>query len=101
MKKLVLTLSFLSFIIAAKAQSTDTAAGNNEKKVFVHIDKAPGYPSGTETFYKFLMKNLRYPAAARQNNTQGRVIVTMVVEKDGSLSDVKVSRGIGDGCDEE
>jgi protein TonB len=61
----------------------------------------PEYPGGSSEYYKFLEKNLRYPATARRNNTRGRVIVTMVVEKDGTLSQVKVVRGIGDGCDEE
>ena len=48
-----------------------------------------------------MSKTIRYPAVARENNVQGRVILTFVVERDGSLTDIKVSRGIGDGCDEE
>jgi protein TonB len=48
-----------------------------------------------------LQKNIRYPAIARENSTQGKVIISFVCEKDGSLTDVKVARGIGDGCDEE
>jgi len=54
-----------------------------------------------DAFARYLSKNIRYPAVARENNTQGRVIVSFVCEKDGSLTDVKVARGIGDGCDEE
>ncbi|MEO6632074.1 MAG: energy transducer TonB [Mucilaginibacter sp.] len=51
--------------------------------------------------YKFLGRTVRYPATARENNTQGSVRVSFVVEKDGALTDIKVTRGIGDGCDEE
>ncbi len=58
-------------------------------------------PSFNGDYGKFLQKNLRYPPIARENNIQGRVIVNFVVEKDGSLTDVKVVRGIGGGCDEE
>jgi len=100
MKKIILTFSLLLFIIGAKAQLTDSARNSNDM-VFTSVEHQPEYPGGISQFYKFLVKNLRYPAAARENNTQGRVIVTIVVEKDGSLSQVKVVRGIGDGCDEE
>jgi protein TonB len=49
----------------------------------------------------YLQKNMKYPPVARENNITGRVIVSFVVEKNGDLSDVKVLRGIGGGCDEE
>lgn len=68
---------------------------------FRPIDETPEFPGGIETFMKFLAKNIHYPPQARQNNTQGRVIVSFVVNKNGSLSDIKIARGIGDGCDEE
>ena len=50
---------------------------------------------------KYLSENIKYPEMAKQKNTQGKVLVTFVVEKNGSISDVKVAKGIGDGCDEE
>ena len=50
--------------------------------------------------FKYLSKNLEYPTMASENGIQGRVIVGFVVGKDGSISDVKVLRGIGGGCDE-
>lgn len=69
--------------------------------VFTSVEQVPEFSGGLEAFGKFLMTNIRYPKAARDNNVQGRVIVTFVVEKDGSLSNMKVVRGIGSGCDEE
>lgn len=65
------------------------------------VEVVPSYPGGIEAFFRFIGKNLKYPRSARENGTQGKVIVTFVVETDGQLSDVKVLRGIGDGCDEE
>ncbi|HZY38532.1 MAG TPA: energy transducer TonB [Mucilaginibacter sp.] len=100
MKKTLLTLIPLLFLLTAKAQLTDSARNSNDM-VFTSVEHIPEFPGGISQFNKFLVKNLRYPAAARENNTEGRVIVTMVVEKDGSLSQVKVVRGIGDGCDDE
>ena len=49
----------------------------------------------------FLGKNIKYPALAKESGIQGRVFINFVVEIDGSITDVKVLRGIGGGCDEE
>lgn len=87
----------------------DEPVGNSDAKVteedpnkiFTSVEQVPAFPGGIEKFYAYLQKNMRYPAIARENNTQGRVIVQFVCERDGSLTDIKVVRGIGDGCDEE
>jgi len=73
----------------------------NDDEVFSNVEVLPGFPGGLSAFGKFLAANLRYPAYARENNIQGRVFLSFVVEKDGSLSAIKVARGIGGGCDEE
>lgn len=70
-------------------------------KIFTAVEQEPLFPGGMEAFYKFLSKNIRYPAVARENNTQGRAIVQFVCEKDGSLTDVKCVRDPGDGCGDE
>jgi protein TonB len=54
-----------------------------------------------EDFYKYVSKNIEYPKQARRMGIEGKVFVQFVVDKDGSLSDVKVIKGIGAGCDEE
>jgi TonB family protein len=73
----------------------------NEEPVFTNVEVLPGFTGGLDAFGKFLAANLRYPAIARENNIQGRVFLSFVVEKDGGLSNIKVARGIGGGCDEE
>jgi len=94
----------------AKADVTiDEPVGTSDKKVteddpnkiFTAVEQNPEFPGGLDAFYKYLGKTIRYPAVARENNTQGRVVVQFVCERDGSLTDIKVVRGIGDGCDEE
>jgi len=70
-------------------------------KIFTSVENQPDFPGGIEKFYAYLGKSINFPAIAKENGTQGRVIVQFVVEKDGSLTDIKVLRGIGDGCDEE
>ena len=70
-------------------------------KIFTAVEKDPAFKGGIENFYAYLRKNVRYPAVAKENNVQGKVFLTFVVEKDGSLTDIKVVRGIGSGCDDE
>jgi protein TonB len=50
---------------------------------------------------KFLQDNIKYPQMARESGIQGTVYVTFVVERNGNVTDVKILRGIGGGCDEE
>lgn len=75
----------------------------NEDKVydFVSIEKQPSFPGGMQNFYEYLKKAVRYPAEAQKNNIQGKVFLSFVVEKDGSLTDIKVERKLGGGTDEE
>ena len=54
----------------------------------------PKYPGGLAECMKFLSKNIRYPKKARENGTQGRVVVQFVVDKDGSIDDIKIVKGV-------
>jgi TonB family protein len=81
-------------------RATDTLNKDNSQ-VFAAVEQAPSFPGGFDAFYKFLARNTVYPAAMRANNIQGKVIVTFVVEKDGSLSNVRALRGPGYGANEE
>lgn len=65
------------------------------------VEAAPEFPGGQKAFAKFLGSNIKYPVAARENSVQGKVYIGFIVEKDGSLSDLKIIKGIGSGCDEE
>ena len=70
-------------------------------QIFTNVEVLPTFPGGLEQFGKFLSKNLRYPNLARENNIGGRVTVSFVIETNGELTNLKVLRGIGAGCDEE
>ncbi len=72
-----------------------------ETEVFTIVEEMPSYPGGDGKMYEYLGKNIKYPQIARESGIQGRVFVNFVVEPDGSVSNVKVLRGIGGGCDEE
>jgi len=75
----------------------------NKKKAIIYtvVEEQPGFPGGENARIKFLQGNIRYPEQAKDLGIQGRVFITFVVEVDGSISEVRVVRGIGGGCDEE
>jgi TonB family protein len=65
------------------------------------VESAPEFNGGQSALARFLGSNLRYPARARETKTQGKVYIGFIVEKNGTLTDFKVIKGIGNGCDEE
>lgn len=71
------------------------------EEVFVIVETRPEPVGGMQAFYDYLNANLKYPAEARQMRISGRVYVQFIVEKDGSISNIEVVKGIGGGCDEE
>lgn len=72
-----------------------------EQEIFTVVESMPSFPGGDAARMKFLQDNIKYPQMARESGIQGTVYVTFVVETDGSVTDVRVLRGIGGGCDEE
>jgi TonB family protein len=80
-------------------QKATSAPENGE--ILEFAEQMPEFPGGEEGLFAHIQKNLKYPKKAVDANTQGRVIINFVVNDDGSITDVKLARGIGYGCDEE
>ena len=96
---------FASLSVLAILMMANTTVMAQEKKVDNNVyntsEVMPKYPGVIQAMMRFIGENVRYPQEAIDNGIQGRVLVSFVVEKDGSVSDVKVLKGIGSGCDEE
>ena len=73
----------------------------NEVLDVIGVDSYPEFPGGMAAWAKFIQKNLRYPYPAQDAGVQGKVFLSFVVEKDGTITDVKIVKGIGYGCDDE
>lgn len=84
----------------AKGIETSTPTGN-EINDLPGVDEYPEFEGGMKGWAKYIQRNLRYPYAAQELNTQGKVFISFVVEKDGSITNVTLVKGIGSGCDEE
>ncbi len=72
-----------------------------EEEIFVAVEQQAEFPGGQGALMKWLGNNIRYPEAAAQNDIQGRVIVKFVVEKDGSIGDAVIVKGVDKDLDRE
>ena len=70
-------------------------------QIFTVVENDPEFPGGMEALYKYLRDNIKYPQLARDNNITGKVYVTFVVERDGSIANPRVLKDIGGGCGAE
>jgi protein TonB len=103
-KKYLSPLIFISLVLSsvdAFAQTAKEVSDSSTSKVFSSVNVVPEFPGGLNSLGQFLAHFMRYPTKAREGNVQGRVIITFVVERDGTLTNFKITRGIGSGCDEE
>ena len=86
---------------SSKAANKTVVFQQKDTRVFTVVEKEPEYPGGVSKFYSFLQQNIKYPAAMREKKVQGKVFIGFIVEKDGSLSNLKVLREPGYGSGKE
>jgi len=72
-----------------------------EDEVFIVVEKDAEFFGGYQELLKYLAQSIKYPQQARETGTSGQVMLTFVVEKDGSITDIKILRDIGSGCGSE
>ena len=118
MKKLFLTCGLALLLLAActsesKKDNADTTSSSiakppplspEEETVvdFTSVEKPPQYPGGYSAFYKFIGDNLKYPETAIENKVEGSVMASFIIEKDGTLTNIKIDKKkLGSGTDEE
>jgi len=81
--------------------SNDTVASDTSRKTFVNVDESPEFDNGLTSFSAFLGRNIYYPETEQENNIQGKVLTTFIVEKDGTLSHIHISSTPSVGLAEE
>ena len=72
-----------------------------ENKVFEVVEQMPSFPGGMAALMAYLQKSIKYPPVAEENGIQGRVVCTFVVERDGSVTDVRVAKSVDPSLDKE
>jgi protein TonB len=96
MKKL-----FLIMLLAFVSVNTYSQSDDADNDVYNMVDQSAKFQDGYNSIIKFVQENIKFPAEAQENNVHGKLMVSVVVEKDGSLSDIKIKKGLGYGLDEE
>ncbi len=85
-----------------KTQKPAKVTSNPDKNgIYTVVEVPPSFPGGEKARVQYMLDNLKYPEGAKSKGIQGTVFVAYIVRADGSISDAKVLRGIGGGCDEE
>jgi len=84
-----------------KKEIDATSYASEQREVFTIVEEQPSYQGGLDALYRSITSEVRYPLTARLDGIEGRVDVQFVIERDGSLLDIKTVSGIGGGCDQE
>lgn len=92
---------FILIQISSFAQSNINKNIVNADSIYSEVEVMPTYPGGNDAVNKFLSANLKYPEIAAKSNIQGEVKVEFIVDKQGNITNPKITKSLGSGCDEE
>ncbi|MPM05944.1 hypothetical protein SDC9_52239 [bioreactor metagenome] len=105
MNKLLNPLSLFALLVMVFAFSLNVNAqekkSDNSDVVFTVVENEAEFPGGIEAMNRFMAENIKYPTLAKQKNIEGKVIISFIVEKNGTLSDIRTIKDIGEGCGDE
>jgi TonB family C-terminal domain len=86
---------------ASVSRSAEPVAEEQSAQPLSFVEQMPEFPGGIEAMTKFISEHLKYPSTAAEMGISGKVILQFLVKKNGKITDIKVVRSIGGGCDEE
>lgn len=98
---LAIFLMLCLFTFNANAQEDSLMYETNDSIFIDPVEIYAEFPGGEDSLMMFVYGNLVYPTQALKERIEGRVVCNFVIEKDGSISDIKILRSLGYGCDEE
>ena len=98
MKKIISIIALVLCTLAVSAQNNQTSGGG---KVYDVVELMPQFPEGMGALMQYLSSHIKYPIEAKASGIEGRVICTFIVERDGSITDIKVSRSVDPYLDQE
>ena len=98
MRYIIIIFSIISLVLFSCSMSKKEY---NNDYISPPVEEDASFVGGYDSLMRFIVDNLIYPEEALKGKIEGKVLTTFVVEVDGSISDIKVLRGLGYGCDEE
>ena len=87
--------------VSKEQVSVENSEGQDCDSIYIVVETMPQFPGGPNELMKYLSENTKYPESAKANKIEGRVFVSFVIEKDGSVTNAEVMRGIDKECDAE
>ena len=86
-------LAFMAMVVSLSAQENKTASAQTDSSwIFVDYEENAQFPGGEKAYFKWMEEHIKYPEGCSANSPQGRVIVSFIIEKDGSIDSIKVFR---------
>jgi TonB family protein len=98
---MVLLIMLLGIVNGSISFASSNQQKDGKEKILITCDQMPTFPGGDNALFTFIGKHIVYPENAKKSGVQGKVYVEFVVDKGGSVKEIKISKGIGAGCDEE
>ncbi len=99
--KRIFLMAIAACMMTLGAQAQVQKGNTAPQDVFDVVEEMPQYPGGMQAMLSFLQENITYPKDAQEKKISGRVLVTFVVEKDGSISNVETVKSVFPSLDEE
>lgn len=96
--KMAMALICVCLIGVGSASAQEKSGGKKAEEAFVAVEESAEFPGGIEGLSKYIGEHMKYPKKAKKKGFEGKVFVQFIVEKDGSVSNVKVVRDPGYGC---
>lgn len=96
MKKIFIIIAFVfAWTICAFAQMDVVSSQPENDTIYLSSEQLPEFPGGQQAMFQYIADNVEYPVFARMNGIQGRTICQFIVNKNGSLSDIKILKSSG------
>ena len=99
-KQFLLLVALFAFLLNVNAQN-NVSKNDESTRLYQVVEQMPEFPGGHKELVNFISSNLQYPAEACRAKTQGKVVVTFVVEPDGSVTNVGIAKGVAKILDDE
>ena len=96
-----LRIDFERYEIESEIEIEDTESDEDDEEVFMVVENMPEFPGGTLGLMKYIQKTIKYPPIAEEYNITGKVYISFIVDKTGSVTNVKVVRGVDKNLDAE
>lgn len=98
----IIFLAFVAMVVSLSAQEIKTASAQTDSsRIFVDYEENAQFPGGDMACKKWMQEHIKYPEGCRSDSIQGRVVVSFIVERDGSLDSIKVVRSPDPALSEE